>query len=297
MHKLLLIFLLYGPLHLLLSVMLLETNRQSYTTFFIFEVLMTIVIYMGLHLHRKVSSLSHISSFGSPLDLTIVILQHSFLLCFLYATNTNKYESPLVLYFNIIAVYHLLEFYFTLIYRPNQLIRDAFLIYHSIYYQAAFWISMLEYFITNKLYPGLKTHSIEFLLPQKIALCFAGLFIRSAAFHHAGQSFNHLVKSEKPDEQVLVTSGIYKKERHPSYVGYYLYSVVLQLVIGNYLCFIVFAVFLVYFFKKRIETEEYYLFDFFGIDYIRYVRQTRSIFDVDLKGFPQTLKQKLVYKN
>ena len=42
---------------------------------------------------------------------------------------------------------------------------------------------------------------------------------------HAGRNFNHLVQSTKSETHELVTSGIYAWSRHPSYVGWFLWSV------------------------------------------------------------------------
>jgi protein-S-isoprenylcysteine O-methyltransferase len=41
----------------------------------------------------------------------------------------------------------------------------------------------------------------------------------------AGSNFNHVVQSEKSDTHTLVTSGVYAWCRHPSYVGWFYWSI------------------------------------------------------------------------
>ena len=284
-------------IHLLLTIGYLLLYQPDNQSFIIFFVLLVICTFVYLAMREETMTKTRRKNFGSALDVTIITAQHTALLSYLYITLTKPLESPLVLYFQIAAIYHLLEFYFTLAYRPNQLIRDAFLIYHSPYYQAAFWLSLCEYYITFKLFAIPKLKIIDTLTALKVGICLFGLLIRSAAFYYAGPSFHHLIQSEKQEQHVLVTTGVYRWDRHPSYVGFYIYSVMLQLVIGNVVCFALFAVFLLYFFKRRIEIEEYYLYQFFKLDYLRYIRKTNSLFDVEIKGFPKSLKQKLVYRD
>ena len=47
-----------------------------------------------------------------------------------------------------------------------------------------------------------------------------GQFIRSLAMVTCGESFNHLIQTERKDNHVLVTHGIYKYLRHPRYVNW-----------------------------------------------------------------------------
>lgn len=52
-----------------------------------------------------------------------------------------------------------------------------------------------------------------------------GECLRKAAMFTAGSNFNHVVQSEKSDTHTLVTSGVYAWCRHPSYVGWFYWSI------------------------------------------------------------------------
>lgn len=56
-----------------------------------------------------------------------------------------------------------------------------------------------------------------------MVLCGEGL--RKAAMLTAGSNFNHIVQNEKSQSHVLVTSGVYALFRHPSYVGWFYWSI------------------------------------------------------------------------
>lgn len=56
-----------------------------------------------------------------------------------------------------------------------------------------------------------------------MVLCGEGL--RKAAMLTAGSNFNHIVQNEKAQSHVLVTSGVYAFFRHPSYVGWFYWSI------------------------------------------------------------------------
>ena len=47
----------------------------------------------------------------------------------------------------------------------------------------------------------------------------------------AGSNFNHVVQNEKSETHTLVTSGVYAWFRHPSYVGWFYWS------IGTQVCY------------------------------------------------------------
>lgn len=52
-----------------------------------------------------------------------------------------------------------------------------------------------------------------------------GECLRKAAMFTAGSNFNHVVQNEKSDTHTLVTSGVYAWCRHPSYVGWFYWSI------------------------------------------------------------------------
>ena len=92
---------------------------------------------------------------------------------------------------------------------------------------------------------------------------------------HAGTNFNHLVQSKKKAGHVLVTGGVYRYLRHPSYFGFFWWGLGTQVILGNVVCLAGYAVVLWRFFRRRIEKEETLLIGFFGMDYVRYRDKTR----------------------
>merc|ERR1719323_1565782 len=66
----------------------------------------------------------------------------------------------------------------------------------------------------------------------------AGWGLRTAALFTAKSNFTHLVARRKQANHVLVTVGVYRLCRHPSYAGWFLWSISTQLVLGNPICFV-----------------------------------------------------------
>ena len=86
----------------------------------------------------------------------------------------------------------------------------------------------------------------------------------------AGSNFDHLIRVRKEEKHQLVTSGVYRLCRHPSYVGWFYWSVGTQLVLCNPFCTLAYAAASWRFFYERIYEEEITLLYFFGEDYKRY---------------------------
>jgi len=98
--------------------------------------------------------------------------------------------------------------------------------------------------------------------------------IRSVAMAQAGTNFNHIVQHQKSNDHQLVTSGLYRYLRHPSYFGFFWWGLGTQLILGNTVCFIGYAIVLWRFFASRILREEELLVSFFGDEYVKYRQQT-----------------------
>ena len=79
--------------------------------------------------------------------------------------------------------------------------------------------------------------------------------IRSLAMVQAGESFNHIVQHSKQDTHKLISRGIYKVFRHPSYFGFFWWGVGTQLVLGNTVCLAGFTYVLWVFFAVRIDGK------------------------------------------
>lgn len=66
---------------------------------------------------------------------------------------------------------------------------------------------------------------ITWLSTVGLVMVIFGDCLRKAAMLTAGSNFNHIVQNEKSDTHTLVTSGVYGWFRHPSYVGWFYWSI------------------------------------------------------------------------
>ena len=82
-----------------------------------------------------------------------------------------------------------------------------------------------------------------------------GQAVRSLAMVQAGANFTHTIQRRKREGHVLVTRGVYSVLRHPSYFGFFWWGLGTQLVLGNVVCFLGYAVVLWLFFAERIKSE------------------------------------------
>lgn len=101
-----------------------------------------------------------------------------------------------------------------------------------------------------------------------------GHYARVGAMFHAGESFHHIVQTKKADEHILITDGIYRYLRHPSYFGWSLWAIGTQVVLCNPICVCLYAYAAHMFFVDRIPHEEEHLVRFFGKKYIEYCERT-----------------------
>ncbi|KAG9482001.1 hypothetical protein GDO78_010954 [Eleutherodactylus coqui] len=109
--------------------------------------------------------------------------------------------------------------------------------------------------------------------------CVIGLFmvlfgesLRKSAMLTAGSNFNHIVQNEKSETHTLVTGGVYSWFRHPSYVGWFYWSIGTQVLLCNPVCLVGYTLASWRFFRERVEEEEFSLIHFFGQEYIDYKR-------------------------
>ncbi|KAJ1908162.1 farnesyl cysteine-carboxyl methyltransferase [Tieghemiomyces parasiticus] len=125
-------------------------------------------------------------------------------------------------------------------------------------------------------------HFLEYIVtalynPAAVEYDLVGQTCRTLAMATAKRSFNHYVASVREPGHVLVTSGIYRLARHPSYLGFYLWAVGLQIYLGNPICTLAYVGVLGMFFQSRIAYEEQALIRFFGADYVRYQQTTAAL--------------------
>ncbi|ORY27468.1 protein-S-isoprenylcysteine O-methyltransferase [Naematelia encephala] len=170
------------------------------------------------------------------------------------------------------GLFHLAEFWTTAGWNTQKLSVDAFLLNNTSQYHFAHLVGLSEYFISSYFFPR-KFDSFITSLPFSsivMILLIGGQAFRSLAMIHAAQSFSHIVKAVKLEDHELVTHGVYAWSRHPSYAGFFYWAIATQLLLGNIVSTLGFAIVLGRFFSARIKDEERHLVRFFGDDYIQY---------------------------
>jgi protein-S-isoprenylcysteine O-methyltransferase len=202
------------------------------------------------------------------------LLSNLFLIGLLFANQTSAHLVPFGYYLMCLSFFHLSEYVFTALFNSNEVTTDSFLLNHSLEYGVAALASWLEFFLELLVFPSLKLSLVTRALG--LGLVIVGEMFRKLAMYTAGTSFNHYVQERRRDDHVLVTSGVYALARHPSYFGWFLWSIGTQVLLANPLCTVAYTVASWKFFKARITYEEFHLIKFFGKQYTDYQRRVWS---------------------
>ncbi|KAF0300005.1 Protein-S-isoprenylcysteine O-methyltransferase [Amphibalanus amphitrite] len=171
-------------------------------------------------------------------------------------------------YAMILCAFHYSEYLATALTNPQSVSNDSFLLNHSWAYSVAAASSWVEFWLERALFPGLKEFS--FTIGLGLLLCVSGEIIRKLAMFTARTNFNHIVQNEKRPDHQLVTHGVYSWFRHPSYVGWFWWSVGTQLILNNPICLVGYTAASWTFFRDRVRYEEATLINFFGHAYLEY---------------------------
>eukprot|EP00434_Breviolum_minutum_P030632 symbB.v1.2.027086.t1/scaffold2755.1/size71490/10 len=181
-------------------------------------------------------------------------------------------EPQLPLFFIVVVLFHLTEFTFCVLFHEKEIEFRAFLLtpVPAAGYSVAIIAAILEFWLW---------HLLGFALPGALhfglvllgaILAFGGWALRTAALFTAQSNFTHVVACHKETAHRLVTQGVYSMCRHPGYVGWFVWSVSTQVLLGNIFCFFAYAWVSWRFFAGRIPHEEQMLIRFFGDDYLDY---------------------------
>lgn len=189
----------------------------------------------------------------------------------LHVSPSSFFDNPLALYGVLFSFFHFLEFTMTAFYHANETTFEAFLLDHSKSYWIAVLLTLLEY----QLRPDWNLHHSS-IVAIGLVIAVAGQIVRTKAMADAGTAFTHLVATERQSNHRLVRSGLYARMRHPSYVGFYLWTIGNQVMMGNVLTLLLCLVVMHWFFKERIRDEETHLLVFFGNEYLEYRRSVPS---------------------
>nr|CAG4643468.1 EOG090X0CFU [Ilyocryptus agilis] len=174
-------------------------------------------------------------------------------------------------YICVMSFFHFSEFVMVSVIRPQNLSTESFLLNHSKAYFLAALMSWFEYIIELLLLPDLK--NIKFLSFIGLVLCLGGEALRKVAMLTAFNNFDHLIRTRREEKHELVTSGIYRLCRHPSYVGWFYWSIGTQVMLCNPLCTVAYTLVSWRFFNERIFEEELTLLHFFGDEYADYQKK------------------------
>ncbi|XP_011012308.1 PREDICTED: protein-S-isoprenylcysteine O-methyltransferase B-like isoform X1 [Populus euphratica] len=141
-------------------------------------------------------------------------------------------------------------------------------------YVFAMMFALLEYVVEIALFPGLKEY--WWISNLGLVMVIIGEITRKLAIVTAGQAFTHLIKVHHEEQHNLITHGVYRFVRHPSYTGFLIWSVGTQIMLCNPISIIGFAIVVWRFFSQRIPYEEFFLRQFFGSEYVEYASKTPS---------------------
>ncbi|RUS88860.1 hypothetical protein EGW08_003405 [Elysia chlorotica] len=170
-----------------------------------------------------------------------------------------------------LTFFHWSEYQITAMTNPKSLTLESFLLDHSTEYKIAAAASCVEFFLESLFLPNMKTLRYVSLIGAVMAV--GGDFLRKLSMWTARTNFNHYIQHTKQDGHVLVSWGVYSLFRHPSYVGWYCWSVGTQVMLCNPICLVTYTVVSWKFFNERIYDEEICLLNFFGEDYLDYQRK------------------------
>lgn len=187
----------------------------------------------------------------------------------------NFWSLPMYIIF--ISFFHFFEYYITARFQPDKVTVESFVIRNGNAYFFAHSIALIEYLIEYYFYSNFKLNNsfiFNFIKFSGLILTIFGQFLRSGAMITAGESFSHIIAQNKLANHKLITFGIYKYFRHPSYVGFFYWALGTQLLLLNPISTLLFIVLLYKFFSSRIIYEEHKLIEFFGDEYIKYSQTT-----------------------
>uniref|UniRef100_A0A7S2SR19 Protein-S-isoprenylcysteine O-methyltransferase n=1 Tax=Rhizochromulina marina TaxID=1034831 RepID=A0A7S2SR19_9STRA len=176
------------------------------------------------------------------------------------------------LYVTCIAVFHFTEFFTTAMFKPTVVSYDSFVINHSTAYTMAVIASAAEFWVEFLVFGHRKFQPVVFVLG--LGLIAIGQFFRSAAMWTARESFNHLIVEHLAPEHRLITHGVYRIFRHPSYFGWFWWCVGTQVLLCNPIVALLYAGAAWNFFQTRVPYEEATLLRLFGEEYKLYAQRT-----------------------
>lgn len=187
-------------------------------------------------------------------------------------SSVNVLRVPLFLV--LVMMFHATEFTFQLAFHPKDVSFRAFLLtpVPAGGYSIAMIAALAEFWLEFWLFRDVRMlpttlSSVIFWVGFVVSL--SGWIMRSSALFTAQSNFTHLVMPAKRASHELVQEGVYRLCRHPGYLGWFMWSVSTQIVLGNPVCMLLYALVAWRFFAGRIPVEEQLLVRFFGDEYLQ----------------------------
>lgn len=123
----------------------------------------------------------------------------------------------------------------------------GFLIYHSSMYVFTNIFLLIEHALTRYVF-GFGYKESHILMYPALLISLLAMVLRILAFFTAKSNFTHKVSYNKKMSHTLVTHGVYSIFRHPSYTGFYYYTIGTMVLIGNFVSAVLFGFMLSVFF-------------------------------------------------
>lgn len=154
--------------------------------------------------------------------------------------------------------YHVSEIVLVLVIEPEEFsFPETFLI--TTPYTIAMTAAVVEHVIGSRFFPESKSATVSSLSLIGLCLVVAGDGMRKLAWLQARKAFTHRIKTVKRPCHTLITHGVYSFCRHPGYLGWLIWAVGTQLLLGNVICSFAFAAASWRFFSIRIPFEDHHL--------------------------------------
>ena len=235
-------------------------SNESYLIYFFLQLFLFLLISMIIFFFSNTSDRNH---YLIGLSLSFIF---SFSFSMVFFTNSIYY--PLFIYFITLCIYHYSEYLSVLVYHFEMISCEYYLIDQSKNWVISTLASFSETIIGTYFFDKYK--KIKFFFVIGLLMTIIGQYFRIAALYTGKKNFTHRIKFNKEPEHELITYGIYSLSRHPSYFGFFTWSVGIEIMCCNPICTVAFTIILFMFFKKRILLEEELLVQFFGQKYLDY---------------------------
>lgn len=222
----------------------------------------------------KIGTTGFLLGLTGGFHLCLVVVSSCLLFVHRDSTSIALWSAILhwAIYMSLLCLFHFMEFFTTAVRQPSSLGYDSFVVNHSKSYTLAALASWVEFWIETYFLGPHKHHYLCMLIGLVLVVCGQG--VRTVAMWTCGEHFDHQIMEQRKDGHRLVTSGIYSILRHPSYFGWFYWSIGTQVLLCNPVCAVLYTLASWQFFAARIPFEEHSLIRFYKSAYVNYSKST-----------------------